>query len=80
MNVALVLFALAFLSLSYAVGLGIHWINKDSRKGEKDNELHKAILTSVKSNEKTAKITHNAIHALIKEMREDRNERKNNPK
>ena len=64
---------LAFLCLSYAVGLGIHWVKADSRKykGETGggDELHNDIQGLIQR-----------MTDLVEEMRQDRNERTKNSK
>ena len=59
-----VLLGLALLCFSYAVGLGIHWVKKDSRDGVRDDGLHDDIQTLAQE-----------IADLVAEMRKDRNER-----
>ncbi len=67
MAVAVFLFALGFLGLAYAIGIGLYWfkprytLNKDdeTKRAERDDRLHED------------------IHSLIQEMRRDRDERNN---
>jgi hypothetical protein len=70
------LLGLAFLSFSYAVGLGIHWVKKDTREGSKEDELRGVITTLAESISKSTETTHNDIQSLVDEIRQDRDERK----